>query len=458
MTRRLLAGYLALAVLVLVALEIPLGISYSRSERRDLERRVEHDAATLATFFEDLLTSERDASPPARLQEIADAYQRQTGGRVVAVGTDGVSRIDSAGSPGRSFASRPEIRTALRTGDVATGVRHSDQLGTDLLYVAVAVASGGRIHGAVRITLPTSALDARIHRYWLTLAGIAGVVLVGAGLLGLALTRSIARPLDRVRLAALAAAEDRSARAPTDDGPPEVRQLAASINRTVAALDELVRSREAFVADASHQLRTPLTALRLRLENLERDVAPAGRADLDGALAEVQRLAGLVDALLALARADAAEARPEPVDLAVAGRGRVAAWSALAEESGVRLVAGGDDAVWALATPGHVEQMLDNLLANALEVSPAGGELRVEAGVAGGWAELHVVDQGPGLPAEDRRQALERFARPQARGGGSGLGLAIVAQLASRDGGAVELREAPGGGVDATVRLPRAAP
>jgi signal transduction histidine kinase len=115
-----------------------------------------------------------------------------------------------------------------------------------------------------------------------------------------------------------------------------VKRLAETFNSMVAQLEVLVRQDD-FVADASHQLRTPLTALRLRLENLERDVQPDGKSELTGALTDVERLAGLVDALLALARVDRAASSPEPIDLETLVADRVAAWSPIAEERRVDL-------------------------------------------------------------------------------------------------------------------------
>ena len=170
------------------------------------------------------------------------------------------------------------------------------------------------------------------------------------------MSRWIARPLGKLEEAAAAAGGgDLSARAPVDSGPPEVKTLAAGFNDMVARLEELIDSQEAFVADASHQLRTPLTALRLRLENLERDVTPSGRDDVESALAEVARLSRLVDGLLALARADRAPAAVEDVDVAATVEERLAAWSALAAERDVRLEPAVRDGVVARATLGRLE-------------------------------------------------------------------------------------------------------
>jgi signal transduction histidine kinase len=449
---RILVGYLGLVVVVLAALEIPLGVQFGRNEQRTLETKVEHDATTIASIAPDTLRS-----PTAkRLQAIAGVayrYRRDTGGRVVIVNRKGVAVIDTnaKGAGVSSFASRPEIASALR-GNVASGTRESTTLGTRLLYVAVPVAANGRIEGAARITYPTSAVDSRVRRYWLALAAIAAIVIAVAVVVGLAVTTFIARPLRRLEGAAAAVgAGDLSARAPEHEGPPEVRSLAAVFNETVAKLDQLLRSQEEFVADASHQLRTPLTALRLRLENLARDVAPAGRAELDGAVAEVGRLGSLVEALLALARADTGREPPGPVEVDLVVRERVDAWSALAEERGVSLAASGA-AASARTTDERLRQVLDNLLENALEVSPRGGTIAVETRSAPPWIELRIRDEGPGLRPEERERAFDRFWRNRS-GEGSGLGLAIVRRLVEQDGGNVELLDAQGHGLEAVVRL-----
>ncbi len=155
--------------------------------------------------------------------------------------------------------------------------------------------------------------------------------------MGLSFARWIRRPLAGLEVAAAeAGAGDLSARAPVPDAPPELRQLALQFNDMVARVDGLVSAQKDFVADASHELRTPLTALRLRLENLERHVDASGRGGLDAAAAEVERLSGLVDALLALARADAGTAPAEAVDLAAAVRERVDMWEPAADRD-VRL-------------------------------------------------------------------------------------------------------------------------
>ncbi|MCC6222222.1 MAG: HAMP domain-containing protein [Thermoleophilia bacterium] len=460
MGRRLLASYLALTACVLAVLVVPLGLSYSHNQRQDLTAKVERDAVVLTTFAEDLLGGLPGVSRTS-LQGVVTEYEREAGARVVIVDRSGLSVVDSSDpdGPSRSFASRPELARALATGEVVHGVRRSNTLGADLLYVAVPVASSGSVYGAVRVTYPLEAVQDRVRRYWLILASVAAVVLAAVAVVGLRIAFSIARPLAALeRAAAAVGAGDLAVRAPAQEGPPEVRALAASFNDTVHKLDELIRSREAFVADASHQLRTPLAALRLRLENLEGASSAGGGADLQAALAEVERLSRIVDGLLALARTDSTTAHPARIDVGSVVAERLDAWTALAEEQGVSLAGDIASGLSALATPGRLEQVLDNLLANALEVSPAGGTIAVSGAPAGAFAELHVADEGPGLSEEQRARAFDRFWRAGPSAGGSGLGLAIVERLVTADGGEVALHAARGGGLDACVRLPLPAP
>ena len=167
-----------------------------------------------------------------------------------------------------------------------------------------------------------------------------------------------------------------------------------------------------------------------------------------------------------LARAENRPSAREPIDVGAIVAGRRATWMPLAEERQVDLLVEGRTRAFALATPGNLEQILDNLIANAIDVSPERTKitLRVAAPPMGqeqGWTTLHVIDEGPGMSPERRAFAFARFRRPgkDTHGtiGGFGLGLAIVRQLVLSDRGEVELLEAPGGGLDVCVRLAAAA-
>ncbi|MFN8222279.1 MAG: HAMP domain-containing sensor histidine kinase [Gaiellales bacterium] len=451
---RLLLTMLALTGVLLTVLVIPLGIASARSERRDLEAKVERDATAVASLAEDTLEAKAPA-PPA-LHTLAKRYRKDTGGRIVVVGVAGVSIVDSEGKSGRSFASRPEVGRAL-AGEVASGRRRSATLSSAIIFVAVPVASGGVVRGAVRITYPTTTADARVHRAWMLLGVVSILALLVAASLAVWLARWASRPLVGLETAAAAvAAGNRAARAPLT-GPPEVRSAAAAFNEMVERLESLVTSQSEFVADASHQLRTPLTALRLRLDNLELAASDEMRDGLEAAVAEAGRLTEIMDGLLALARADGGATPATAVDLTEVATDRAEAWEALAAERGIEVVVEPASQVSVRVARDRVDQVLDNLIANAIEASPDGDTVRLLVSTVGDRGELRVRDGGPGLVDDDKRRALDRFWRAS-RTPGSGLGLPIAKRLVEIDHGMLELLDAPGGGLDAVVRLPLARP
>ncbi len=455
MRRRLLASSLSITLFVLLVLEIPLGIAYGRSERRRLTNDVQHDALALSIRAEEGL----ERGDRAALRRLVERYQADTQGRVVVVAQDGSLLADSdpPRRGARNFTSRPEMKTAL-AGTENTGTRHSDTLGQTMLYFAVPVVQGNTVVGALRVTYPTSFVDGRIHRMWAVLAGGGVLVLALVFLVSLWLASQVTRPVEELERAASRLGHgDLGSRADVTAGSPELVSLARSFNQTAARLDNLVGSQEAFVADASHQLRTPLAALRLRLENAEREVegAPAARDDIAGALAEVGRLSHLVDGLLALARAEREPPAPVRRELSEVVDERLAAWSAFAAEREVTLDAAVPAALVARSSPGRLEQVLDNLLANAIEVAPAGSLVVVDGFAQGADVVLRVVDSGRGMNADERARAFDRFWRaPDADGGTSGLGLAIVRRLVTADSGTVALEATPGGGLTVVVTLP----
>jgi signal transduction histidine kinase len=253
------------------------------------------------------------------------------------------------------------------------------------------------------------------------------------------------------------AAGDLDVRVDTDEGPAELRALAETFNTTAVQLAQLRDSQQRFVADASHQLRTPLTALRLRLETLAPAIAEPARPKLEAAIAETSRLARLVQSLLVLARSDATAAVCERVDLTTVVLGRYEAWAPVAEDDSKTLACECPPDLQVQAVPGAIEQILDNLISNGLEAAPPGTTITVRADSREGGVEVHVIDQGPGMSAEDRRLAFRRFWRPAtdeaaSANAGFGLGLAIVHQLATRCGGDARLEPGPDGiGLDAVV-------
>jgi len=232
-------------------------------------------------------------------------------------------------------------------------------------------------------------------------------------------------------------------------------------------LETLVHGHRAMLADASHQLRTPLTALRLRLDLLATDASPSTAAELAGAQEEIARLSRLVDGLLATARAEALTEQLENTDVAEAVAERVSAWQPVADGHDVKLIAevgsahgdgAGSRPVVALGA-GHLEQILDNLIDNAIGAmgggagsgGSGGGTVRISATNGETGTLLTVADDGPGMTPQERSRAFLRYTTGSQNG--TGLGLAIVHRLVTANGAAIRLADTPGGGLTVEIEF-----
>ncbi|SOE06722.1 HAMP domain-containing sensor histidine kinase [Streptomyces sp. Ag109_G2-15] len=453
MTRRLLLSYLSLILLVLLALEVPFGYVYARGELSRLSHAVGQGAAGLSELCEDKIEHSRTADIPA----LARSYARSTGSRVVVTDRDGVVLTDTrttALSAGQDWSARPDIAAALHSRP-ASGTVRDTTTGAEAFYTTVPGTSGDTVRCAVRVAYPLTALNERVHHAWVALAGAGLGVLAAVAMIGFALARWITRPVRALEHATAQLAEGRLTDPPdTSLGPPELRRLAASFTHTAARLQHLLRAQEAFASEASHQLKTPLTALRLRLENFEPHLHPRARPGLDAALGEVERLSRMVQGLLALARLENSATTPESADLDAVVADRAAMWAAFAAEQDVDFLVTGPDAGHVWAVPGGLEQIIDNLLSNALRVSPPGSVITLARAHGPHGPELHVIDQGPGMTETARRRAFDRFWRAcDTPDDGTGLGLTMVQQFTRAAGGEVTLHPAPGGGLAAVVRL-----
>lgn len=461
MIRRLIASYVALVGVALAAFTVPVAFTLTAQLRGDTEESVLREATTMALLL-------GDGDEPARqaFARMAGAYADETPGTVEVVAAEGRSGVPPLPLP--AHPDDPAFGEALSRG-VTTVDWGSRLVWGPELVITVPVYAGrdaargpsgeDRIVGAVRIRYETADLTDRLWRIWGFRAILAiGVLAVAAGL-GAIVARLLTKPLRQLNdMASRFGDGDLTARSPVT-GPRETRTLARTLNQGAERLDTLVASQRIFVADASHQLRTPLTALRLSLDNIADGVDDEFvREDVDQATAEVVRMSRLVSGLLVLARAEAKVAAPEPLALRELVEERLNVWRPAADERGVTIVLAGhaDDRPRVLAGPGNLDQVLDNVLSNALEVSPDRGTItvRVESG-GPDEAVLEVLDQGPGMSAAEQARAFDRFWRGQGLTGrtGSGLGLAIVKQLVTDDGGGVALRDAPGGGLCVRIGL-----
>jgi len=322
-------------------------------------------------------------------------------------------------------------------------------------FLRVVAAEGGRGDQARTVLVAGSVRDADrslavvrflfLVAYPLLLAAIAALTwrVVGATL----------RPVEALRRGAEEISASRGGRLPVAGGADELHRLGLTLNAMLDRLEAGRQRQRAFVADAAHELRSPLASLKTQLEVAEHLGEPAPLEDLRP---EVDRLTRLVDDLLLLARADETEPglrRREPVAVS----GLLSAVAQAHAGGRVPVAVEGDCPEWLSGDPGGLRRVLDNLVANAVRHAATGVALRAER--VGDEVLIEVVDDGPGIAAEDRERVFDRFTRlddGRARDdGGAGLGLAIVRELVLMHGGTVRLAD-NNPGVRAQLRFPRA--
>jgi len=288
-------------------------------------------------------------------------------------------------------------------------------------------------------------------------------LLLALPLLGLStwwLVRRALRPVSRLGEELSARTEDALDPVPGEHLPQELLPLVGGFNRLLQRLAQVFAAQRALVADAAHELRTPLAVVQLQAQTLQRSPEPEGQAAALRALhGGVERAARLVQQLLTLARQEPGAGGPaaakSPLRLDALAREVLAELVPLAQDKELELSLQAEQAVSVRGDAAGLRALLGNLVENAVHYTPHGGRVEVRLIAEPAWALLSVRDSGPGIPAEQRALVLQRFYRsPGAPGSGSGLGLAIAAAVVQRHGGKLTLTDADGGGLEARVVLP----
>lgn len=438
-------------LLALIALGVPLAISLRDRVDAEVRAQSRSQADVVAATASELLG-------PQRLQRLVRVSADSVRGRVIAVNQHGILVADSAGpAPPINYASRPEIRAALNGRGVQIS-RNSQTLGEEILATSAPVLEHGRPAGAIRVTQSVAAVSRAVHSSILGLAILAGVVMLLGIAAGAIVAQRIARPIRRLEGVARTFAGGDLEAAATVEGSKEQRSLARSFNEMTERVRRLLRVQKDFVADASHQLRTPLTGLRLHLEALAERFRGdrAIHDEMEAGLREIDRLSQIVDELLVLSRAGEHELPGERVELDEAVADAAERWGPTAATEGIGIEVGvdGGGAAW-IAEP-DLARALDSLVENALRYSPPGSTVSLSC--HGG--EIEIRDEGPGLSTGEEDAVFERFSRGAAgRQGpaGTGLGLPIARELTRQWGGEVILANRPKGGLRATITIPVAA-
>jgi len=470
-TRRILFVLLGFTVVILAGAVVPLALNAVGHDRASFIETTAATARTDAAVAQarlDYLYSVshgRQGSGPAPngptdppLVTVLTQV-RQTGDGLLILASPGNKPAANVGMPPGDWTKLAE--QADQQSELANQARQPVQPVTVMsgsrIVAAMAVyeRGAGPLVGTVLLARSTAPLNRDIVQLWVILGTISVVAMIAAALLAFALTRWVNRPLSGLDSAARRLADgDLASRAVVDSGPPELRRLGTTFNTMAGRLEALVHGNRAVIADVSHQLRTPLAALRLRLDLLAADTDAATGHELAGAQEELARLSRLVDGLLAVARAENVVPVPTAVDVAEVARERVVAWHPVADDRGIALAATARPRAPVLAWigEGHLEQVLDNLIANALEALSAGSRITVTSLATTAGAQITVADNGPGMSAEDRERAFLRFTTSNPNG--TGLGLAIVHRLVTSNGGTARLAETPGGGLTVVLDFP----
>jgi signal transduction histidine kinase len=466
-SRRILLVLLAFTAVIIAGAMVPLALNASMHDRSSFIQETVDTVNTVAAVAQPRLDN-----PGVPYSPLVTVLHEARGAG------EGLLILRSAPSDNQSILTNSDMPTGnwVPLADQAdkqarlAGEAHqpvTEFTGSLVAAAAPVYSSGGLLVGTVVLARSTDTLNHEIFALWVILVTVGVVAMLAAALLAFALARWVNRPLAGLDSAAGRLADgDLAIRAVVGSGPPELRRLATTFNTMAGRLEALVHGNRAVIADVSHQLRTPLAALRLRLDLLAADTDPVTGHELAGALEELARLSRLVDGLLAVARAENVVPVPVTVDVGEAARERVAAWHPVADDRDILLEArildareggragGGTARGPALAWigEGHLEQVLDNLIANALEALSAGHQVTVTTRATASGAQIVVADNGPGMNAEDRERAFLRFSTSNPNG--TGLGLAIVHRLVTSNGGTASLGQSPGGGLTVTLDFP----
>jgi signal transduction histidine kinase len=458
---RLLVVFSVLAGLLVLGLGLPLAAASASAATSGLFADRLGDTTRYAALAQRAVSDDDPGALAAELIRYDELYG------IAAVVLDRDGRVLAASRPAAPGAADRRVALAL------AGQR-SEPPGTvwpwdsDPLLLAEPVLVGGEVRGAVVTVSPTAPARAETLRAWAALGGAGLVALGAAAALALPLVRWILAPVESLDAGtAQVAAAVRAGRAPRPvgdgRGPPELRRLSRHFDQMAAGVTQALESQAAFVADAGHQLRNPLTALRLRLQNVGAALAvPDARVDdalrdeHGAALEEVDRLGDVLEALLELARTEGRPADPVPVRLDPVLNDRVDAWRVLAEHDGLRLTRRGPGGLVVSSDPVILATVLDAVLDNAVKYSPAGREVVLTTARVDGRVEIAVRDHGPGLDPSELSRATDRFWRgaPAAGRVGSGLGLAIAARGTERGGGELALELPDDGGLRVVLRFP----
>ncbi|TDC08244.1 HAMP domain-containing protein [Nonomuraea longispora] len=472
MHRRLLVVLVPLAVLLVTALGVPLSVTVAEREIQETYVDRLNDVGRFSSLAETALSTGRTEA----LQQELTRYHELYGIPVAVIDTSGTVLLGPAGAyqeAARDEPALPRIVTAALAGARPEPSGEWAPWDDSALVVAEPVGRDSEVVGAVVTISDLSKTRSRILTRWARLAGLGLLPLIALMAVAWPVSAWVLRPVRELDAASSRISQgDLTIRADAEAGPAELRRLAESFNTMMDAVENAVQRQRAFVSDASHQLRNPLTSLRLAVESLEPHLGAdgGGRQVYGVAVDELKAMQRMLNALQASARMESIRTA-SPVDLDAVLATRVERWRALTETAGQTLTVDVPPGLRLLEPSGGLGSILDELISNALRLSDA-RVVEVTARIdpanagdgsaAGGAVTIIVRDDGQGIDPSERTQALRRFWRSPRHQNvpGTGLGLAICADLVGAAGGELRLEDGlprpdgSGHGFAAVVALP----
>ncbi|GAA1901593.1 sensor histidine kinase [Streptantibioticus ferralitis] len=469
MRTRLLPLLLVLMAAVLLALGFPLAGSLAAAEQQKLIVDRIDDTARFGAIAQYVTASsepdgtvvvnagERESTLRAELSRYEDLYGIRVGvffrdGSVMAVAPTGWRTR-------RQVIEDPSFQEAL-AGRRSHNPAQVWPWQHSRVTVASPIVRDGDVVAVVLTDSPTGAMRSRVLHGWLLIGGGELAATVVAVLAAIRLTAWVLRPVKVLDRATHDIATGRLAsRVAAAGGPPELRRLARSFNEMADNVEAVLEQQRAFVADASHQLRNPLSALLLRIELLGLEL-PEGHEEIASVREEGKRLATVLDDLLGLATAEHAAASLQLTDVAAIAVERVAAWRPAADQAGVKLVHEGAAAATGWADPIALSSALDAVVDNAVKFTPGGQGVVVTVTTGPDTVKVAVADGGPGLAEDELTRIGDRFWRSSRHQNvdGSGLGLSIARVLLTQGGGSITYAPNQPHGLRVTLTLPRTEP
>ncbi|MGW1403289.1 sensor histidine kinase [Streptomyces sp. NPDC002405] len=469
MSSRLLPLLIVLMAAVLLALGVPLAVSVAGAEQQKaVVDRIDDAArfAALAQFVTDGTSGPRRTVPDERLETLRRELGSYHGVYGIRAGVFYRTGIPMANAPADwSLPAFGEVRDAFDEALLSRRSHDPEQVWPwqrHRLVVASPVIRDGDVVAVVVTDSPTGQVRSRTVHGWLLIGtGEIAAMLLAVGA-ALRLTGWVLRPVRILDATTHDIATGRlKSRVAAAGGPPELRRLARSFNEMADNVEDVLEQQRAFVADASHQLRNPLSALLLRIELLALEL-PEDNEEIASVRTEGKRLAQVLDDLLDLALAEHAEPDLTLIDIGELAAERVAAWAPAAEAKGVRLV-GDCPATTGWADPVALSSALDAVIDNAVKFTPGGESVEVTVSFNRDTSTIVVADHGPGLTDEEIARVGDRFWRSGRHQNikGSGLGLSISRALLAAGGGSISYvrhREEEPRGLRVTVAVPRSVP